>query len=638
MLYQITDATLSVAGKNILNHVDFEISGKEKIAVVGKNGAGKTTLLRLITGELQPDRDDKRKSIAIVKSRSLTIGMLQQIQNKEELDSTIEQLLLAYCPVGDSYEKERYEYEMEYDRLFTGFGFAMEDKNKKLSMFSGGEQTKIALIRLLLMKPDILLLDEPTNHLDISAVEWLEQYMRNYEKAVVIVSHDRFFLNQVVSVVYELSDGKLTKYAGNYSTYRIEKKKRMERQRKAYERQQQEIKKQEELIERFKHKANKAAFARSRKKMLERIERIEEPLKDEVSLFTGDITPNVLGSKNVFEAEHLIIGYEKEKALFELSFRLRRGQKIAILGENGAGKTTMLKTIAGLLEPLKGKCRIGNNIEIGYFDQNSAAIASDLSVLDHFTDKFPSLTEKEARSILGAYLFCGKDTFKKVKELSGGERTRLVLAEMLQSRPNFLVLDEPTNHCDIQTKETLESAFQAYQGSMLFISHDRYFVKQIADAILLIENGQVFYYPFGYDHYIEKKKKSSGTDPAAQRTAEEQLLIDGLKNVPEAEKHRLREISTDEAFLDWKFRPVREQLDEAEAKVEKLTQQLNQAMEDWYLTEEFWDGHDLESSSKGQNISAIRQELNQAESDWLESCLAWNDVWIENIEEQHENY
>lgn len=630
MLYQISDATVSFAGKNILNHINFEISGCEKIAIVGRNGAGKTTLLRLITGELQPDRDDKRKVPVISKSRALTIGMLQQLQKPEELDSTIEELLLAGCPVGDSYEKERYEYECEYDRLFTGFGFSKDDKNKKLSMFSGGEQTKIALIRLLLMKPDILLLDEPTNHLDIKTVEWLEKYMHQYEKAVVMVSHDRFFLNQVVDVVYELGNGKLTRYAGNYSTYKAEKQKWVVRQQKAYERQQEEIKTQGQLIERFKYKAKKAAFARSRKKMLERMERIEKPETEQAAIYTGEIIPLELGSKSVFEAEHLKVGYDQ--VLYELSFRLRRGQKIAILGENGAGKSALLKTIAGLIEPLAGEFHIGNKVSLGYYDQNTAALVSDKNVLEHFSDCFPALTEKEVRNILGAYLFTGKDTFKKVQSLSGGERSRLMLAELLQSRPNFLVLDEPTNHCDIETKEMLESAFAAYKGTMLFVSHDRYFVKEIADAILVIQDGVVYYYPFGYEHYRERLKKSESGDVAALRTAEEQMLITGLKAVPEAEKHRIREISTESAYLDWKLRPVREKLEQAEEKAYRLAEELEISIKMWQQTESFWNGEALSLSGEGQKVKALQEELAQATTDWTEICLQWNDVWVEEME------
>ena len=627
MLYQITDATVSVAGRNILNHINFEISYKEKIAIVGRSGAGKSTLLHLIFGELQPDRDDKRKGMAIHKSRALTMGMLKQLQKEDDLEATVEELLLKACPVGDSYEQERYQYEVEYDRIFTGFGFSKEDKSKKLSMFSGGEQTKIALIKLLLMKPDILLLDEPTNHLDMKTVEWLEKYMREYPKAVVMVSHDRFFLNRTADVIYDLSNGKLTRYVGNYSSFCTEKQKRIMRQKKAYERQQEEIKTQEQLIERFKHKANKASFARSRKKMLERMERIEKPEEQQAHIFTGEIIPAELGSKNVFEAEHLKVGYDK--ALYELSFRLRRGQKIAVLGENGTGKTTLLKTVVGLVNPVSGKYRIGNHVNVGYFDQNTAASVSDKNVLEHFSDCFPSLTEKEVRNILGSYLFSGRDSFKKVNSLSGGERSRLFLAELLNSRPNFLVLDEPTNHCDIETKETLESAFAAYKGTMLFVSHDRYFIKEIADALLVIKGNEIYYYPFGYEHYLEKSEKSADGNAAALRTAQEQMLITGLKEVPEAEKHRLKEISTEEAYIDWRFRPVREKLEIAESNVEEAVKQLELETQKWINMQDFWEGASMCDCEQGQRVINAQDTLAAACDIWHQCCLEWNDVWLE---------
>ena len=335
MLYQIKDGTVSAGGTLILSHIDFEIRGNEKIAVVGSNGAGKTTLLRLIAGELDLDRDDKRNGPGITSARKLTVGYLKQ-QAFLKKDRTVEEELLKSFSCEDEYSLERFAYEREYDILFTGFGFSKEDKKRRLSSFSGGEQTKIVLIGLLLQKPDILLLDEPTNHLDVQTIEWLEQYMQQYEKAVVMVSHDRFFLDQTVSVVYELSGKKLTRYSGNYTQYREEKKKTIRLRMKAYERQQQEIDRLQELVERFKNKPKKAAFARAKKKAAERIQPVEKPQEDEVHMFTGSMEPAILGSKWVFESEHLKIGYDRP--ITELTMRIRRGQKIGILGANGAGK------------------------------------------------------------------------------------------------------------------------------------------------------------------------------------------------------------------------------------------------------------------------------------------------------------
>lgn len=662
MLYQITDGTVSAGGHVILSHVDFEIKGNEKIALVGRNGAGKTTLLRLIAGELSLDRDDKRQGLGVTCSRQLTVGMLRQ-QAFSDREQTVEEILLAACPFRDTFARERFEYEQEYDRIFTGFGFSRADKHKKIGDFSGGEQTKIALIRLLLEKPDILLLDEPTNHLDIATIQWLEQYLKRYEHAVVLVSHDRFFLDQVAEAVVEVSDGKLTRYAGNYSEYRAEKRKRIERQRKAWERQKEEEDRLNGVIERFRHKPTKASFARAKKKQLERMERVEKPVEDDVHLFTGDIEPLIPGSKWVFEAAHLKIGYDR--ALLEITLRIRRGQKIGILGANGAGKSTFLKTVAGLLQPFQEKdqsverrCVLGNNITIGYFDQHSAEIQSEKSVAEHFHDLFPSMTEKEVRNILGMYLFPGKLASRRVSDLSGGEKARLVLAELLQSRPNFLVLDEPTNHMDVQAKETLESAFQAYKGTILFVSHDRYFIRQVAQSVLIFEGNGPMYYPFGYEHYLEKKQKAEeyGEELSAQVKAEEAALLEGMRAVPKAERHRLREFSTEEAYADWKLRLVYEKLEPEELEYGRLEAEYQGLLDDWKMSEAYWmpdgaarttadTGADVEPAEMPvveaagmtedmipglpENVAAAKAQRDEAWKRWHEQCMAWFEVYEE---------
>ena len=349
MLYQIADGTLSVGGNPILRHFDFEIRGAEKLALVGRNGAGKTTLLRLIAGELDLDRDDRRRGNGITCDRKLTVGVLSQ-QAVRDPERTVEEEILSACPAADRFSRERFEYEQTYDRFLTALGFSKDCKKKKLSQFSGGQQTRIALIRLLLEKPDILLLDEPTNHLDLAAVEWLEEQVRTYENAVVMVSHDRFFLDRTAQAVYELEDGRLTRYPGNYTAYRAEKEKRLRLQKKAYEQQRQEEERLLGLVERFKHKPRKAAFARAKKKQLERMKKVEKPAEDGPRMVSGPIEPLIRGGKWVLEADRLRLGYDKP--LLELSFRLRRGQKVGLLGPNGAGKTTFLRTIAGLQKPL----------------------------------------------------------------------------------------------------------------------------------------------------------------------------------------------------------------------------------------------------------------------------------------------
>ena len=643
MKYQIKDGTVTLGGETILSHIDFEIQGNQKIAVVGRTGAGKTTLLRLIAGELSLDRDDRRQGPGITASRQLTVEMLgQQALAGEE--RTVEELVMLNCPAKGPFDRERFEYEREYDTLFTGLGFQKEDKKRSVAAFSGGQKTKIALIQLLLKKPDLLLLDEPTNHLDMETASWLEGYLRQYPGAVVMVSHDRFFMDRTADIVYELEQGKLTRYPGNYTNYREQKRKNYEIQMKSYLRQQEEIERQEELIKRFKNKPSKAAFARSRKKILERMLPVEKPREDMAHIFTGTITPLIPGSKWVFEAEHLKIGYDKH-SLLELSLRIRKGQKIGILGVNGSGKTTFLKTVAGFLPAVAGDCALGNNITIGYFDQYSAAIQSEKTVVEHFSDLFPSLTDKEVRTILGAYLFKGKDGAKRVDDLSGGEKARLVLAELLQSRPNFLILDEPTNHMDIQAKETLESAFQAYEGTILFVSHDRYFIRQVAKSVLIFENNAAFYYPFGYEHYLERKEKEASGEPLAARIkAEEQALIEGLKAVPRAERHRLREIPEEEAYDQWRLRLAAEAIENAAEQTEEIWQQIlekNGKREEWEL--EHWDQWLNEIADKNEDaacgekqekqaeeeLSAFTEQYENAQSAWTDACLFWYDIWCE---------
>ena len=607
MLYQIRNGTVSAGGQVILSHIDFEVKGREKIAVVGPNGAGKTTLLRLIAGELELDRDDRQHQPAVVSARDFTIGMLRQI-NTADADKTVEELLMEGFAQGEPFSREEMSYRAEYDRLFTGFGFSKDMKSKRLSEFSGGEQTKISLIHLLLMKPELLLLDEPTNNLDIQTVEWLEDYMREYPGAVVFVSHDRFFLDQLVDVVYELSGGRLKRYPGNYSHYRKQKLKDIELQRKAYDRQQEEIARLNDLIEKFKHKPRKASFARSRKSMLERMELVERPKEDDVHIFTGQIQPSHPGSKWVLEAEHLKIGYEH--ALLEISLRVRRGQKIGIIGDNGVGKSTFLKTIAGLQEPLEGSFSMGNNVLMGYFDQNSAALDSEKTVAEHYHDLFPVMTDKEVRHNLGDYLFSGAEASKRISSLSGGERARLVLCELITSRPNLMLLDEPTNHMDIRARETLESAFKAYTGTMLFVSHDRYFISQVADAILVFQGDEVLYYPFGYEHYIDRKRRGGSDDIIAMIQAEDQAMIADLKAVPKPERHRLKEIGTEEEHIDWKLRLEAEPMEAAMEQVETMVRYMNEA-----VTMEQYEGWE--------------RKLEHAYMEWTETCLQWYDMWLE---------
>ena len=689
MLYQIKDGTVSAGGQTILSHVDFYIKEKEKLAVVGKNGAGKTTLLRLLAGELQLDRDDRRgmdtinsgergndiarknvksgkrkntntnSALGIVTSRYITIGILRQADSSNQ-DKTIEEILLESCPDKDTFSKERFDYEMEYDRLFTGFGFEKSDKTRLFRSFSGGEQTKISLIKLLLKKPDLLLLDEPTNHLDMKTMEWLEDYLINYPKAVVMVSHDRAFLDAVATGVYELENGSLHRYAGNYTQYRQQKLKNLQIQRKAYERQQAEIAHNNELIDKFKHKPKKAAFARSRKTMLARMKLIEKPVEDEAHIFTGNIEPQFPGGKWVYEAKKLKIGYDG-RALLELSLRIRRGQKIAVIGDNGIGKSTFLKTVAGLIPPIKGTSQLASNLLVGYFDQQSVLIDSDKTVRDHFHELFPALVEKDLRKTLGMYLFGGANASKRISSLSGGEKSRLVLAELLTGRPNLMILDEPTNHMDIPAKETLESAFKAYTGTMLFVSHDRYFIKQVADAILVFENDKVMYYPFGYDHYISRLKASKDGNLPALMQAKDAAMVEALAAVPKRERHETRQLSTEEAYLEWKLTLAAEPMMKAAEEAEKVYEELCEAesalkaemlrscdLSDF--CEKIPCGNNLAVEDKScdifkgklnqniinadiikENVDKLRLQYEKVVDSWTNECTKWYDIYLDEM-------
>lgn len=663
MLYRIQDGTVSLGGETVFSHINFEVRGNEKIALVGKNGSGKTTLLRLLAGELSLDRDDKRKQAGIYQSRDLRIGLLAQhaLQSAEDADRTVEEVLLEACPCPDTWDRDRFLYEQEYDRLFTGFGFQKKDKEKRLGEFSGGQRTRIALIRLMLEKPDLLLLDEPTNHLDQEMCEWLEGWIKQYEKAVVIVSHDRYFLDETAQSVYEISEKKLVRYAGNYSAFVEQKQKQEQIRRKEWEQQQAEIERLNALIVKFRGKPRKAAFARSRQKLLDRMEQMEKPSDEMLRPVPGTIEPEVISAKWVLEAEELQIGYDQ--VLLELNLRIRRGQKNAVIGPNGIGKSTFLKTAAGLLPPLKGKCALGQRVTMEYFDQHTASMLADCSVKDHFHRRYPSLTEQEVRSILGRFLFRGKDTAKCVKDLSGGEKSRLIFAEIFQSCPNFMILDEPTNHMDILAKEMLESLFRSYQGTLLFVSHDRYFIEQVADALLVFEKDHVMYYPFHYRHY-RKKLQKAGELPKAftlqqqkevWELEENQVLLEELRNVPEAEKGRFRSISTEQAYQDWRKRLMCEELEQIEAKIQQMEkvfeqqEQIEQLVQLGYPKETScrqekkgtcWQEEEPEVDfteeagatktflQEEQSFEWISEEFDRLQELWTQKCLEWN-VFLE---------
>ena len=545
MLYQIANGCVRFGADTILEHINFEIRNTEKIAVVGRNGCGKTTLLRLIAGEVELSKRDSDEDIFIAKAGKPTIGYLKQVAFEDENITVEEEIRKVFAPVLSLQEKmeqallevereaseenvkrysalqERFEamggyhYDREFDGLFYSFGFRDEDRSRRMAEFSGGQRSKIAFIKLLLSKPDIMLLDEPTNHLDMAAVEWLEQYLKSYNRAVVVVSHDRMFLDNVADVVYEIEYGTAKRYPGNYSHFVETKQADYEKQLKDYTLQQQEIKRLETLVERFKNKPTKVAMTRSKKKAIEHMDKIENPMAADVRTFQKSLKPALESGKEVLSVRNLEVGYDVPLA--RISFELKRGEKIAVVGDNGTGKSTLLKTLVGRLPALGGEFGFGVNVQTGYFDQESAQYASTKDVLTDFWDEFPDLTQTEARSALGAFLFTQDDVFRQVKLLSGGEKARLALCKIFQRRPNLLILDEPTNHMDIVGKETLENLLKAYEGTVLFVSHDRYFVRRVADKLLELRAEGAAFYPFGYEQYAEEraKRREDGEDKKA---------------------------------------------------------------------------------------------------------------------------
>ena len=532
MLYQISNGAVAFGDDVILHSIDFEIRNTEKIAIVGRNGCGKTTLLKLISGEVEMEKLDSDESAFIAKAGNPEIGYLKQIAF-DDPDVTLEQevrkcfvkmdertaeLARAAAELEHDYSDEKvarytameeafkddggYYYEKEYEVMIRKFGFSDDERKKPIRDFSGGQQTKIAFIKLLLSKPDILLLDEPTNHLDVTTIEWLEGYLKSYPKAVVVVSHDRMFLDNVVDVVYEIEYGTARRYPGNYTNFIARKKENYDKQMKDHIAQQKEIERLQRIVTRFKGKPTKTSMAQSKQKAIERMVIIEAPDKYDNKTFHANFQPEKETGNDVLYTSELAIGYDHPLSVVSLD--LKRGEKLGILGGNGLGKSTFLKTIVGKIPALSGEYRFGTNVQIGYFDQQMAMYTSNKTVLDDFWDEYPNLTETEARNALGAFLFSGEDVFKNVNMLSGGEKVRLALCKILKTRPNVLVLDEPTNHMDIVGKETLDSMLKDYKGTLIFVSHDRYFVKKVATQLLVFEDGTTNLYQFGYEQYQEK--------------------------------------------------------------------------------------------------------------------------------------
>lgn len=619
MIYKIQHGTVEYGAETILYDIDFEIKNKnEKIAVVGRNGCGKTTLLKLISGEIELSGHDGDENTAIIKTGNPEIGYLRQIAFEDENITLDEEIRKVFAKIlamkakidklvllmsenvdeeGNKLTEEGHErlahefteleekfkddggyyYEKEYTTMLKSFGFIESDRNKKLSEFSGGQRTKLAFIKLLLSKPDILLLDEPTNHLDITTIEWLEGYIRSYPKAVVIVSHDRMFLDNTVETVYEIEHTKAKRYPGNYSYFIKRKKEDYDQQMKAYNAQQREIERLEKVAERFMAKATKTSMAQSKLKAIEHMDKIEAPDRYDNRTFHASFEPAVETGKDVLFTSGLTVGYDRPLATVNLD--VKRGQRLAIIGGNGIGKSTLLKTLVGDIEPLSGEFKYGVNVDLGYFDQKMAEYTSNKKVIDDFWDEYPQLTETEVRNCLGAFLFTGDDVFKTVDMLSGGERVRLALAKIFKSKPNVLILDEPTNHMDIVGKETLESMLNDFAGTVIFVSHDRYFVKKVSDVILEMNEAGVRLWQFGYDDYVEKSGKNILGDVNTVFSAKTYGQAAEEKNEPNVEikagsAQASYQAGKEQSRNRKKIQKIEEEIEKLELEGEKLKEKL----------------------------------------------------------------
>ena len=628
MNFRITNGSISFGAETILEEINFEVKGKQKVAIVGRNGAGKSTLLKSIIDNEMLSEGIGEDKFNIYKEGNPVIGYLKQIDfeddsitmldevlkvyqeqlnielklekllNKMQSDSS-EELAKEYSKTRDRYEfLNGYTYKKEYETAIYKFGFSKEDMSKKLSEFSGGQRTKIAFIKLLLSKPDILLLDEPTNHLDITTIEWLEEYLKNYPKAIVIVSHDRMFLNKIVDKVYEIEYGTITEYSGNYDFFEKQKRVNYERQLKDYEFQQKEIKRLTAIVDRFRYKATKARMAQSKLKQIERMVKLEEPNKYDLNTFKTNFELEKKSGNNVLAVDDLEIGYKD--SLSKVSFKLYKGEKLGIIGSNGTGKSTFLKTLVGNLNKISGEFEFGHNVKLGYFDQQLAQLNSDKTVFDEFYEAFPKLTVTEVRNSLAAFMFYGEDVFKKISMLSGGEKVRLTLCKILKTGPNLLILDEPTNHMDIIGKESLENMLSEYKGTLIFVSHDRFFVKKIANKILSFENSKTKFYDCNYEEYLDKKSKEI-IEEMPKEKKEKKVYINPLK-----EKDK----------LERKIKKLEEEISKKENEIDLLKQELTK--------EEIYSDY-IKVGEVQEKIDVLNQELET-------NMLLWEEMQ-EELEE-----
>lgn len=606
MILSCQNISKAFVENQVLKNVSFHIEDHEKAAIVGINGAGKTTLLRIIVGEMTPDDGQ------VVLAKDKTLGYLAQNSTVDTSHTIYEELLSVKADLLRLEEKIRecennmkhadgdaledlmkqytslthafetgggYLYRSELVGVLKGLGFTEDEFSKPVATLSGGQKTRVALGRLLLQNPDLIILDEPTNHLDMNSIAWLETYLLNYKGAVLIVSHDRYFLDRIAGKVIEIDQSKATTFMGNYSDYAVKKEQLRVAAWNAYMNQQRDIKHQEEVIEKLKsfNREKSIKRAESREKMLDKIEVIEKPSEVRTDMKLT-LTPRILSGNDVLTVEHLSKSFDSHKLFTDVNFEIKRGEHVAIIGDNGSGKTTLLKILNGLVPADQGTFRLGSNVEIGYYDQEHHVLHSEKTLFEEISDDYPYLNNTQIRNVLAAFLFTGEDVFKRISDLSGGERGRVSLAKLVLSNANFLILDEPTNHLDIMSKEILEDALNGYEGTILYVSHDRYFINRTAHRILDLTEGQFVSYVGNYDYYLEKHdtvmaaieanapQNADADSAVAAKAAESEVKLDW--KAQKEEQARLRKKEND-------LKKCEEKIAELEARISEIDTEMS---------------------------------------------------------------
>ena len=639
MILSCQNISKSFGTDEILKNVSFHIEENEKAAVVGINGAGKSTLLKIIMKQENPDEGE------VTLAKDKTIGYLAQYQDvsghhtiyEEVLDSkrdiiemeerlrdmetqmntlsgeALEQLLDTYHKLSHEFEQVNgYAYRSEVTGILKGLGFTEEEFDKKMSELSGGQKTRVSLGKLLLTKPDILLLDEPTNHLDLNSIAWLETYLLNYQGAVLIVSHDRYFLNKVVTKVLEIELGELRTYMGNYSDYAAKKQQLRDIRLKEYLNQQQEIKHQEAVIEKLRsfNREKSIKRAESREKMLEKMQTIEKPIEVNTDIHLK-LEPSCVSGNDVLTIEHLSKSFPGQELFTDVNLEIKRGEHVAVIGDNGTGKTTLLKILNRVVSADSGTYTLGSNVKIGYYDQEHHVLHMEKTIFDEISDDYPTLTNTEIRNVLAAFLFTGDDVFKQISSLSGGERGRVSLAKLMLSEANFLILDEPTNHLDIASKEILENALNDYTGTVLYVSHDRYFINQTASRILDLVNHTFVNYIGNYDYYLEKKEELT-------------TAYAGEASTPSSVSDNSTDKNVSESKLSW------QEQKEAQARLRKRQNELKKTEErigeledrdgeiDALMVQEEIFTNSVKCQELAKEKAAIAEELEELYMKWEE--------------------